>query len=51
MPQITHAQSITIGNVTAQDTDYNVPFNNYYNYSFVEQIYTATEIKEAGNSS
>ena len=51
MPQITHAQSITIGNVTAQDSDYNVPFNNYYNYSFVEQIYTATEIQEAGGGS
>ena len=51
MPRIAHAQSITIGNVTAQDATYNVPFNNYYTYSFVEQIYTATEIQEAGGGS
>ncbi len=51
MPRITHAQSITIGDITTGDGDYNVPFNHYYNYSFVEQIYTADEIQQAGGGS
>lgn len=48
---ITHAQNITIGDITTGDLSYNVPFNHYYNYSFVEQIYTSDEIQQAGGGS
>ena len=48
---ITNAQSITIGDITTGDVSYNVPFNHYYNYSFVEQIYTSDEIQQAGGGS
>ena len=48
---ITNAQSITIGDITTGDVSYNVPFNHYYNYSFVEQIYTSDEIQRAGGGS
>ena len=42
---------VTIGddNQTAQATT-NTPFNVIYNYSFVEQIYTAQEIQDNGGS-
>lgn len=46
IPWVTQAQSVTIG--TGTDQDYETPVNNYYNYSFVEMIYTADEIA-AGN--
>ena len=51
MPQIAHAQNITIGNISSGTMSYTVPFNHYYNYSFVEQIYTADEIQQAGGGS
>ena len=51
MPLITHAQTLTIGNISSADMSYTVPFNHYYNYSFVEQIYTADEIQQAGGGS
>ena len=38
--------TITIG--TGTNTDYHVPFNSLYNYSFVEQLYSADEIGSEG---
>ena len=46
MPWAANAQTVTIG--TGTDTQYESPMDNYYNYSFVEMIYTADEIA-AGN--
>lgn len=45
-PWAAKAQTVTIG--TGTDTQYESPMDNYYNYSFVEMIYTADEIA-AGN--
>ena len=45
-PWAANAQTVTIG--TGTDTQYESPMDNYYNYSFVEMIYTADEIA-AGN--
>ena len=41
-PWAAMAQTVTIG--TGTDTQYESPMDNYYNYSFVEMIYTADEI-------
>ena len=41
-PWAANAQTVTIG--TGTDTQYESPMDNYYNYSFVEMIYTADEI-------
>ena len=42
------AEEIQIGSGT--QTDYNLPSHSYYKYSLTQQIYTATEIEEAGGS-
>ena len=42
LPWAAKAQTVTIG--TGTDTQYESPMDNYYNYSFVEMIYTADEI-------
>ena len=42
MPWAANAQTVTIGEGTS--TYYYSPINNYYNYSFTEMIYTASEI-------
>ena len=41
-----HAQTITIGEGTEITTQ--VPFNTFYNYSFTEQVFLASEIQYAG---
>lgn len=41
------ADVIEIG--TGQNTTYQTPFNSLYEYSFVEQIYTAEDIEASGN--
>lgn len=41
-----HAQTITIGEGSAMTIQ--VPFNTFYNYSFTEQIFLASEIQYAG---
>ncbi|MBR4535496.1 MAG: fibronectin type III domain-containing protein [Bacteroidales bacterium] len=49
LPLITQAQQeITIG--TGTSTTYYTPFNSLWGYSFVEAIYTASEITAAGGS-
>ena len=47
-PWVVDAQNITIGDITTGPVSYNIPFNHYYNYSFVEEIYTSDEIQQAG---
>lgn len=42
------AEEIQIGSGTS--TDYNIPSHSYYKYSLTQQIYTASEIEEAGGS-
>ena len=42
-----HAQTITIGEGSGMTTQ--VPFNTFYNYSFTEQLFLASEIEFAGN--
>ena len=37
-----------LGTGTGTQTDYNLPSHSYYKYSLTQQIYTATEIEEAG---
>lgn len=46
MTLMAHAQTITIGEGNGM-TDV-VPYNTFYNYSFTEQIYHASEIEYAG---
>ena len=47
MALMTNAQTITIGEGNGM-TDA-VPYNTFYNYSFTEQIFLASEIEYAGN--
>ena len=50
IPWVTNAQTVVeIGNSEATTTQYTVPVNMFYNYSLVQQIYTAEEIGTAGN--
>ena len=50
-PWAAQAQEIvTIGNVESTSTSYHVPYNSLYNYSFVEQLYSAEEIADAGGA-
>ena len=49
LPWAVNAQeTVTIGNVESTSTSYHVPYNSLYVYSFVEQLYSADEIAEAG---
>lgn len=43
---VAHAQTITIGEGSGMTTQ--LPFNSFYNFSFTEQIYLASEIQFAG---
>ena len=43
----TSGETITIGN-TASNKDYYVPYNNYYQYSTVQTLYTPAEIGKSG---
>ncbi len=45
-PWAANAQTVTIG--TGTSTDYYTPIGTYHNYSFSEQIYTASEINQTG---
>ena len=47
MALLAKAQTITIGEGNGM-TDV-VPYNTFYNYSFTEQIFLASEIEYAGN--
>ena len=42
------AQSTTVQIGTGTTTTYDIPVNNYYNYTYSQQIYTAAEIGAAG---
>jgi len=46
MTVMAHAQTITIGEGSEMTTE--TPFNTFYNYSFTEQIFHASEIEYAG---
>ena len=46
MAFVGHAQTITIGEGTGQTMQ--VPYNSFYNYSFTEQVFLASEIQYAG---
>ena len=46
MSFMANAQTITIGEGTGMTTQ--TPYNTFYNYSFTEQIYLASEIEYAG---
>ena len=48
MALMANAQTITIGEGNGM-TDV-VPYNTFYNYSFTEQIFLASEIEYAGNT-
>lgn len=43
---VAHSQTITIGEGTGMST--NVPYNSFYNYSYIEQLFLASEIQYAG---
>lgn len=39
----------TIGSTASTTTSYNVPVNNYYNYTYTQQIITSDELPSAGS--
>ena len=50
VPWVSQGQTVvTIGDESSTSTTYVTPFNSLWGYSFVEQIYTASEIDLAGN--